>query len=55
MIVTIVENKDKDKFTNEIAKLLQRYPNAQVQYSVGHGLALGGSSRVMYTALVIVR
>jgi hypothetical protein len=52
-MVQIIKETDEKKFIKELEKALKENPNAKVHYSAGAGAGLGGSSKFVYTALLI--
>jgi hypothetical protein len=52
-MVEIIKENDEKKFQKSLENALKKKPNAQVHYSVSQGTGLGGSAKVIFTALLI--
>jgi hypothetical protein len=54
-MVELIKENDEKKFKKALEKALKQYPGANVQYSVSQGTGIGGSAKVIFTALLIIR
>jgi hypothetical protein len=52
-MVELIKENDEKKFVKAVEKAMKNSPSAAIHYSVSQGTGLGGSAKVIFTALII--